>query len=80
MNTVKKYNERIYPTVEISIMKGHYTLYFDYTNYIIRMFVNIAKSTRQGKKMMTVFYDEPKKKVKTTHFGASGYEDYTTHE
>jgi hypothetical protein len=43
------------------------------------MFVNITKSTRTGKKMMTVFYDEAKKKVKTTHFGASGYEDYTTH-
>ena len=43
------------------------------------MFVNITKSTRQGKKMMAVFYDEAKKKVKTTHFGASGYEDYTTH-
>ena len=43
------------------------------------MFVNITKSTRQGKKMMSVFYNEAKKKVKTTHFGASGYEDYTTH-
>ena len=43
------------------------------------MFVNITKSTRQGKKMMAIFYDEAKKKVKTTHFGASGYEDYTTH-
>ena len=29
--------------------------------------------------MMAVFYDEAKKKIKTTHFGASGYEDYTTH-
>jgi hypothetical protein len=29
--------------------------------------------------MMTVFYDETKKKVKTTHFGSSGYEDYTKH-
>ena len=43
------------------------------------MFVNITKSTRQGKKMMAIFYDEAKKKLKTTHFGASGYEDYTTH-
>ena len=43
------------------------------------MFVNITKSTRAGKKMMAVFYDEARKKVKTTHFGASGYEDYTTH-
>jgi hypothetical protein len=30
--------------------------------------------------MMTVFYDEAKKKVKTTHFGASGYEDDTTED
>jgi hypothetical protein len=44
------------------------------------MYVNITKSTRQGKKMMAIFYDEAKKKVKTTHFGASGYEDYTGHQ
>jgi hypothetical protein len=43
------------------------------------MYVNITKSTRAGKKLMATFYDEAKKKVKTTHFGASGYEDYTTH-
>jgi hypothetical protein len=43
------------------------------------MYVSIGKSTRAGKKMMAIFYDEAKKKVKTTHFGASGYEDYTTH-
>jgi hypothetical protein len=29
--------------------------------------------------MMAIFYDEAKKKIKTTHFGASGYEDFTTH-
>ena len=44
------------------------------------MYVNITKSTRAGKKMMAVFYDETRKKVKTTHFGASGYEDYTGHQ
>jgi hypothetical protein len=43
------------------------------------MYVSIGKSTRAGKKMVAVFYDEAKKKIKTTHFGASGYEDYTTH-
>jgi hypothetical protein len=43
------------------------------------MYVSIGKSTRTGKKMMAIFYDEAKRKVKTTHFGASGYEDYTTH-
>ena len=41
------------------------------------MYVNITRSTRQGKKMAAVFYDEAKKKVKTTHFGAVGYNDYT---
>ena len=41
------------------------------------MYVSITKSTRQGKKMMAIFYDETKKKLKTTHFGAVGYNDYT---
>ena len=43
------------------------------------MYVSIGKSTRANKKMMAIFYDHTKKKIKTTHFGASGYEDYTTH-
>jgi hypothetical protein len=43
------------------------------------MYVNITKSTRAGKKMMAIFYDEAKKKIKTTHFGASGFQDYTQH-
>ena len=43
------------------------------------MYVSIGASTSQGKKLMAIFYDEAKKKVKTTHFGAVGYEDYTTH-
>ena len=41
------------------------------------MYVNITKSTRQGKKMVAIFYDEAKKKMKTVHFGAVGYNDYT---
>ncbi len=36
-----------------------------------------SKSTRQGKKMVPIFYEEAKKKVWTTHFGAVGYNDYT---
>jgi hypothetical protein len=43
------------------------------------MFVNITKSTRAGKKMMAIFYDEAKKKVKTTHFGQETASDYTIH-
>jgi hypothetical protein len=30
--------------------------------------------------MVAIFYDESKKKLKTTHFGAVGYEDYTGHQ
>ena len=41
------------------------------------MYVSIGASTRKGKKMMAIFYDTTKTKLKTTHFGASGYEDYT---
>ena len=41
------------------------------------MYVSITRSTRQGKKMTAIFYDEAKKKLKTTHFGAVGYNDYT---
>ena len=43
------------------------------------MYVSIGKSTRQGKKMMAVFYDHYKKKIKTTHFGQEGASDYTIH-
>lgn len=43
------------------------------------MFVNITKSTRAGKKMMAIFYDMNKKKVKTTHFGQAGASDYILH-
>jgi hypothetical protein len=44
------------------------------------MYVSIKPSTSSGKKMMVIFYDETKKKVRTTHFGASGYDDYTGHQ
>ena len=40
--------------------------------------VEIKKSTRSGKKMMAIFYDGDKK-VKTIHFGAVGFSDYTIH-
>ena len=43
------------------------------------MYVSIGKSTRAGKKMMAIFYDEAKRKVKTTHFGQEGASDYTIH-
>jgi hypothetical protein len=41
------------------------------------MFVEIKKSTNPKKKFVAIFYDKNKKKIKTTHFGAVGYDDYT---
>ena len=38
--------------------------------------VIIKKSTNSKKKYMAIFYDNNNKKVKTTHFGASGYTDF----
>jgi hypothetical protein len=38
--------------------------------------VVIKRSTNPKKKMMAVFFKDGKK-IKTTHFGASGYDDYT---
>tara|TARA_B110000503_G_C6961551_1_gene335274 strand:+ start:156 stop:452 length:297 start_codon:yes stop_codon:yes gene_type:complete len=43
------------------------------------MYVSIGKSTRAGKKMMAIFYDMNKKKIKTTHFGQETASDYTIH-
>ena len=40
------------------------------------MRVIIKKSTNSKKKYMAIFY-EGDKKVRTTHFGAAGYSDYT---
>ena len=39
--------------------------------------VSFGKSTREGKKYMVVLDNNGSKK--TIHFGASGYDDYTTH-
>ena len=43
-------------------------------------YVKIEKLVNNSKKYRAIFYDENKKKVKTTSFGASGYEDYTMHK
>ena len=40
------------------------------------MKVEIKKSTNSNKKLMAIFYDDSGKKIKTTHFGSSGYTDY----
>jgi hypothetical protein len=43
------------------------------------MKVIIKKSTNPKKKLMAIFYKNGKK-IKTTHFGAAGYSDYTKHK
>jgi hypothetical protein len=39
--------------------------------------MKLEKSNNLNKKFVATFYDELKKRVKTTHFGSSGYSDYT---
>ena len=41
------------------------------------MFVDFKKSTNSKKKMMAIFYDKDKKKIKTVHFGQAGADDFT---
>jgi hypothetical protein len=41
--------------------------------------VLISKSDSKGKKMKAEFYERDKR-IKTTHFGASGMSDYTIHK
>jgi hypothetical protein len=41
------------------------------------MKVIISKSTNPKKKLMAIFYDDKGKKIKTTHFGSAGMDDYT---
>lgn len=47
--------------------------------HIRMVYVQLKKATTKGKKYTAVFYDEERKKIATTSFGAAGYEDYTTH-
>ena len=39
--------------------------------------ISITKSNKAGKKMMAKFKDTKTGRESTTHFGASGYDDYT---
>jgi ppGpp synthetase/RelA/SpoT-type nucleotidyltranferase len=41
------------------------------------MKVNITDSTNPKKKLMAIFFDANGKKIKTTHFGQDGADDYT---
>lgn len=40
----------------------------------------IEKGTAKNKKLKAIFYDDEGKKIKTTQFGDSRYEDYTQHK
>lgn len=44
------------------------------------VFVQLKKSELEGKKYTAVFYDDDRKKIKTTHFGSAGMSDYTKHK
>lgn len=44
------------------------------------MYVEVKPSTQKAKKLMAIFYDNKNVKLKTTHFGSFGYEDYTIHK
>ena len=44
------------------------------------VFVQLKKSTSEGKKYTAVFYDENREKIATTSFGAVGYQDFTQHK
>jgi len=43
------------------------------------VFVQLKKATTSGKKYTAIFYDDNRKKIKTTHFGQAGAKDYTSH-
>ena len=41
------------------------------------MYLKITKPKITGKKLTAIFYDDEKIPIKTVHFGAHGYDDYT---
>jgi hypothetical protein len=43
------------------------------------VFVQLKKSQIDGKKYTAIFYDEERNKIKTTHFGQAGANDFTSH-
>ena len=44
------------------------------------VYVELKKATTQGKKYTMIFYDDERRKIKTTSFGAAGMSDYTKHK
>ena len=41
------------------------------------MFAKITKSKIEGNNMIAILYDSEKRLIKTVHFGAAGYLEYT---
>ena len=41
------------------------------------VYIQLLKSSNEKKKYMAVFYNEERKKIKTTHFGSAGMSDFT---
>lgn len=46
----------------------------------IPFYIDIKPSTSKDKKLMAIFYNKNKQKIKTVHFGQSGASDYTIHK
>lgn len=44
------------------------------------LYTQIMKSDLDRKKYKAIFYNKDRSKVKTTHFGAKGMNDYTIHK
>ena len=44
------------------------------------VFVQLKKSEIDGKKYTLIFFDNERKKIRTTHFGSAGMSDYTKHK
>lgn len=44
------------------------------------VFVQLTPSQIEGKKYTAIFYDDNRKKIRTTHFGSAGMSDYTKHK
>jgi hypothetical protein len=44
------------------------------------VYIQLLKSSNEKKKYMAVFYNEERKKIKTTHFGSAGMSDFIIHK
>jgi hypothetical protein len=44
------------------------------------VYVKLSKSNIEGKKYTAIFYNDDRRKIKTSHFGSAGMSDYTKHK